>query len=278
MRLVAALLHHFGTSRLTDIRQEQLDRAYAALLRPGAAPATRLRNVLTPLRAILEHAARRGWCDRPAFEVPRQPKPRVAWLRPEEATRLVEAAAPHLRPLLVFMIATAARVSEALELDWGDVDLAAGRVTFRRTKAGVERWVDLVGAARAALAALPHRDGRVFRPVYPRRRLPGEQGPQWRVGEAYRDNGRDGGGQAKRALEGARRRAGLPGLRLHDLRHTAATWHYAIHRDLLRLQHFGGWANLSQVQIYAHLMPEIHSDAARARLSGEPAARVAVPA
>lgn len=160
-QFVRRLTLHFGTESLARIDQRALDLAYRVILKPNASEATKLRNVLTPLRAILEHAARRGWCDRPAFEVPKQPKPRVAFLNPAQATKLVQSAAPHLRPLIVFCICTGARLSEALELDWADVDLHASRVLLRHTKPGTERRVDLVPAARAALASLPHRDGRV---------------------------------------------------------------------------------------------------------------------
>lgn len=279
--LVAHLLEHFAGRKLTGIGQEDLDRAYRVLLRPGASPATRLRNVLTPLRAILEHAARRGWCDRPAFEVPKQPKPRVSYLTPPQADALVQAAAAHLRPLIVFLIGTGARMSEALELDWMHVDLTAAVARLVKTKTGIERYVPLPPAVVAALSSLPHRSGRVFRPVHSVRR----DGSRARIGAAYRDTGRSGGGQIKSAWAGACRRAGLPGvwkewtgrngaerriwvpeLHPHDLRHTAATWHYAIHHDLLRLQQWGGWASVSQVQIYAHVMAEGYATACAAWL------------
>jgi integrase len=283
-RLVLRLLEHFGTTKLQDIGQEQLDRAYKLLLREGASPATRLRNVLSPLRAILEHAARRRWCDRPAFEVPSQPSARVSYLTPSQATALVQGAAPHLRPLLVFLIGTGARMSEALELEWPQVDLTANRLHLLKTKGragGKERYVDLVPAVVAALSALPHRKGRVFRPAHARLKggavgaATGVRGePVERDG--YHWNGRTGGGQIKTGWAVACARAGLPGewreqkrsdragmVRVfkpehhpHDLRHTAASWHYALHRDLLRLQQWGGWSNVSQVQIYAHLLPE----------------------
>ncbi len=283
--LVNRLLQALGPLPLARVDQEQLDGLYGKMLRPDASPATKLRNVITPLRAILEHAAFRGWCDRPAFEVPRQPRPRVAFLTPAQATTLIDAAAPHLRPLLVFLLGTAARLSEALELDWSDVDLVAARVTFRETKSDIERWVDLPPVARAALAALPGREGRVFRPTYAVRRRTGQKGQQWRTGEAYRDTDRTAGGQIRTAWTGAWRRAGLPGTwhtwtsrkgiehkrfvpaqHPHDLRHAAATWHYAVYRDLLRLQSFGGWANVSQVQVYAHLLPEAYAAQAAAWL------------
>ncbi len=282
IRKLTILFHDRVVSRLA---QTDLDLAYQRLLRPDASPATKLRNVLTPYRAILEHAARRGWCDRPALEVPRQPRPRVAYLLPEEATRLVHAAAPHLRPLLVFLIGTGARMSEALELDWTDVDLTAGRALFRRTKTDLERRVDLVPTVRAALASISGREGRVFRPVYPVRKRPKETGQQWKVGEGYRDANRQGGGQIKTAWSAAWRRAGLPGevkewtsaagvarktfspsMSPHKLRHTWATWHWAIHKDLVALKEAGGWQDLTALQIYTNALPEAYVEGAAAWL------------
>lgn len=266
--LVGRLLDHFKTIPLRRIDQNAVDRAYDVLLKPLASPSTRLRGVLTPLNAILEHAARRGWCDRPNFERPKPPPSRIAFLLPEQARAVIHHAAPHMRPLLVFLLCTGARVSEALELDWADVDLRAGRVTFRRTKNGRERRYDLPPAAIAALSTLPHRAGRVFRPPPRRDRRTG----------AYADNDRSAGGQFKTAWAGACRRAGLrgrwrawipkdqtaevrafvPDLHPHDLRHTWATWHYAIHRDLLKLRNDGGWRTAGQVEVYAHLLPDIY--------------------
>jgi integrase len=285
VRLVSRLLDHFGTTPLHSIDQSALDRAYAVLLTSRAGNATKLRAVLTPLNAILEHAARRKWCDRPAFERPKQPKSRIAFLRPDEARALIAAASPHIRPLLVFLICTGARMSEALELDWADVDLRAGRVLFARTKTGHERRADLPPAAIAALATLPHRAGRVFIP-------PAKKGRRAPAG--YADFDRSSGGQIKTAWHGAIRRAGLQGewinyqsradkspkrrwvshFHPHDLRHTWATWHYAIHRDMLRLRIEGGWRSVSQVEIYAHALPETYRTEAAAFLEGTPADKV----
>lgn len=41
----------------------------------------------------------------------------------------------------------------------------------------------------------------------------------------------------------------------HTLRHTWATWHYAVHRDLLRLKHEGDWSSVGLVERYAKLAP-----------------------
>lgn len=276
LALVRRLILHFGQTQLHTIDQEALDRAYAKLLRPDAAPATKLRNVLVPLRAIMEHAARRKWCDRPAFETPGETtNRRVVFLRPEEARRLVASAAEHLRPLIVFLLCTGCRMSEALELDWSRVDLRGARAVVWQKQQN-ERHVDLPPAAIAALAGLRLREGRVFRP-------PGE--------EAYRDTDRTSGGQIRSGWRGACKRAGLgtwsehptrrdaggnplrifePRLTPHGLRHTWATWHYAVHKDLLLLQRDGGWSNQSQVQVYAHLLPAAYREEVLAFWQGAP--------
>lgn len=120
------------------------------------------------------------------------------------------------------------RISEALLLDWTDVDLGARWLVFRNTKRG-KRGADQPGEDRGvpihhqlviALANLPvasdgpnrgpQRQGRVF--VAP-------------TGKPYADREAYGGGaRLKRAWDGVCRRAGITGLHIHDLRHTCATW------------------------------------------------------
>jgi integrase len=238
---VRRLLCVLGTSTLREIDQAAAARLKTTLLRPGAKPATYLREIVVPLRAILCHAAELRWCDPPKIKAPKIAGGRTRYLLPAEAERLVAAAAPHLRPLLTFLICTGARLSEAIELDWRDCDLQGGRAIFWRTKNGKRRVAQLPPRVIAALAALPDRRGEVFR---------------HHRGRAYEDHGRAYGGQIKTAWRGAQRRAGLtPELTPHDLRHTWASWHYALHRDLLALKIEGGWSSVALVERYAHLLP-----------------------
>jgi integrase len=62
--------------------------------------------------------------------------------------------------MLLFLLHTGARCGEMLWLNWSDVSLARAHVSFTDTKndkaRGVPRHRDVV----AALANLPHRDGR----------------------------------------------------------------------------------------------------------------------
>ncbi len=54
--------------------------------------------------------------------------------------------------------------------------------------------------------------------------------------------GRREGRQIKTAWRGGRRAKLAPELTPHDLRHTWASWHYALNRDLLLLKVEGGWS------------------------------------
>jgi integrase len=76
-------------------------------------------------------------------------------------------------------------------------------------------------------------------------------------GRPYADRRGSYGGQIKKGWYGALRRAGLdPGLTPHDCRHTWASWHYAVNRDLLALKIEGGWSSVTLVERYAHLLPK----------------------
>jgi integrase len=244
-----------------------LDHAYEVLLPAGASNANKLRTVLAPLRAVLNHAAIRKWCDRPAFEIPTQNEPRVAFLRPQQASALIQAAAPHLRPLLAFLLFTGARMTEALELDWADVDLFGSIVVFRKTKNRRERHYQMPPAAVAALSALEHREGHVFLTSG----MKNKKG-EWVIKPApYYDNGRQAGGQIKTAWKTACKGAGITGFTPHDLRHTWATWHYCRFKDLLRVRDDGGWKTADQVEIYAHKMPDAYLTQIESMLAGRPA-------
>jgi len=265
-RYLAPLIDHFGSKPLAQIGQAEIDRA-AHEIKPRASDATRNRQIHTPMVAVLNHAAKRGLTEFRRIERPRPPKGRTAWLRPVEAERIIEACAPHLRPLVIFMLGTGARVSEAVYLDWADVSLADRRAAFIDTKNGESRGVPLNERVFLELANLPHREGAVFRRP---------------DGRAYERRG-DGGGQIKTAWAGACKRAGFadklvyvgadgkkkirwkPRYRPHDCRHTWATWFYGATHDVRGLMELGGWKSERMVFRYTHVNPD-HLAAAINRL------------
>ena len=180
----------------------------------------------------------------------------MRWITPAEAERLIDAAAPHLAPLVIFLLSTGARLSEALYLDWSAVDLERAHVMFlnveaggRGTKNGESRGVPLHPRAVAALEGLPHRDGAVFRRSLPFLNKAGELSP---LGQPYQDREGRGGGQVKTAWSAMLRRAHIRDFTPHDARHTWATWHYSANRDLAALMQLGGWKSVEMVMRYAH--------------------------
>lgn len=257
-RYLKPLIDHFGATPLARIDQAAIDAA-ALALKPEAGPATRNRQIYTPVSAVLKHAAKRGLCDFPRIDRPRQPNGKVKWLRPAEAERLIEACGDHLRPLVVFLLGTGARLGEALYLDWADVNPTKRRVWFTDTKNGEARGVPLNGRVFLELANLAQREGAVFR-------RPDGAPYARRIG---------GGGQIDTAFNAACRRAGLADkvgeVKLpngktraiwkarfspHDCRHTWATWLYGATGDLRGLMELGGWKSERMVMRYTHVNPD----------------------
>ena len=230
------IIARIGSMSLAKIDQAVIEKTARALF-PNASPATLNRQALTPIAAVLNHAAKRGLCARRVVERPAQPKGRVRCLTFEEAERLLDACSPHLRPLVMFLLGTGARMSEAIYLDWREVDLAAAHVTFLNTKNGEARGVPLHTRLVSELRSLRHRQGRVFRT---------------NAGLPYAEKD-SGGGQVKTAFHGACRRAEIEDFCPHDCRHTWATWHYAANRDLVALMKLGGWKSERMVLRYAHV-------------------------
>lgn len=251
-RHLSPLIRFFGERKIGSIGQSEIEAA-ARKLKPGASPATINRQIFTPTSAVLHYAARRRWCEKPALARPSQPPGRVRWITPEEAEALIAAAAPHLKPLVIFLLSTGARVAEALYLDWQNVDLERRQVQFLNQAAGGPgtknnkcRGVPLHSRAIEALMALPHRSGAVFR----RPPLPNDD---QQVGQPYSDRRGLGGGQLKTAWKGMVRRAGIADFTPHDCRHTWASWHYMANRDLNALMALGGWSDAQMVLRYAHM-------------------------
>jgi integrase len=120
------------------------------------------REIITPLRAVLQHAHKRYWCDPPRFIVPGTLAGRTLFMSPDDAERLIAAAAPHLRPELVFLSGTGTRLSEAICIEWRDVDLTGARAIFRRTKNERRRVAALLRIVIVSLANIPKHEGCIF--------------------------------------------------------------------------------------------------------------------
>lgn len=136
----------------------------AIALYPGTSGATRNRQVIVPTQAIINHAADMDLCQKISvkrFPVETKEKVPATW---EWVEAFMAAANPHMGALACFMLLTGARISEALALDWTDVNLGSRRALVRQTKVGAERRAHLPAVLVAALANIEgERVGKVFR-------------------------------------------------------------------------------------------------------------------
>lgn len=238
-RFLDPLNSYFGMKKLSAIRQREIDKA-ALTLYPNAAPATINRQLIGPVSAILNHASKRGLCDPVRFERRREPRGRTRFLWPDETEKFLAACAPHIEPIAMFLLGSGCRCSEALSLDWADVNLADGEAwIWKKVKTGCERRIEIPAKAVAALANIKHRSGRVFRT---------DKGEDYVIRDA-------GGGQIKEAMDGACERSSVARFTPHVLRHTWATWYYGTQKDVVRLMALGGWKKMEMVQRYVKLAP-----------------------
>jgi integrase len=130
-------------------------RTAARDIYPKAGPATWNRQVITPARAVINHAADLGLCS--PIRVKRFKEPKAERRATERAwhDRFVANAPPALAALCLFMFQSGARVGEATALEWKDVNLQEGWARFGRTKNGHPHKVHLTVEMVALLANLP---------------------------------------------------------------------------------------------------------------------------
>jgi integrase len=165
-RYIPLLLERFKERTLRSITQEDVDRA-AIELYPDASPATRNRQVYTPVSAVMKQGGLRDKLGRPKNADGQRI---VAWLWPEQAFRLFKEADKidaEFGLLLRLLCYTGLRLSEALRLEVDMVRLSESFAYIVRTKNDDPRPVFLPPVVVAALANHPRgmnrSDQRVFR-------------------------------------------------------------------------------------------------------------------
>lgn len=166
----------------------------------------------------------------PAPNRRRKPKSaRTAKHRPKSAGVPIPADPFQVAAIRLLML-TGARRNEILNLRWDEVDLERGILTLGDSKTG--RSVRPIGApAVQLLDSLPRLGEHV---------LPGRSGEQPIEG-------------LRRLWDAVRYEAGLPEVRLHDLRHTMASVAAGEGQSLLIIGKVLGHKRASTTQRYAHL-------------------------
>lgn len=172
-------------------------------------------------------------------------EPRVRWITREEAARLFREAGrhairPHFPMFIRLALNTGCRRGELMNLEWIRVDFERRLFLLeaRHTKQRKRRSVPLNEDALAALETLKH---------WQNEHSPGTPWVfGWSKGKIR---------SFKTAWASALQRAGIENFRIHDMRHTFASWMVMQGESLYVVKELLGHASITQTEIYAHLAP-----------------------
>jgi integrase len=260
MHLKVHLLPFFGDMKLNEIRPRDIDRYTSLKLlktlkrKKGLSPKTINLHLSTLRRALV---LAREWeliAVIPPIRRLKEEKPEFFFLDFGEAERLIEAADPEWRTMIVVALKTGMRLGELLALRWIDVDLVAGRVMVRRNyvrghvgspKSGKAREIPLCDEAIAALKMHRHLKGGL---VFCNKK-----------GDYLTKE------MAKCPLPRAARKAGLAREQFgwHALRHTFAS-HLAMKGAPAKaIQELLGHSTIEMTNRYMHLSPDARREAVK---------------
>lgn len=222
---------HWKDTLVRDIKPGAIRQA-AIDMYPTAGPATRNRQAIVVTQAVINHCADSELCAQirvKRFKVEKKiRKPHtLEWID----AFVAGAENPHIAALAVFMFVTGARISEALRVQWDDIDFPARRVTIAKTKIKEGRVASLPPRLVVMLANLP-RDRKPF---------------------FYKNRG-SALGAWRRSCDAA----GIERLSFHRGRHGFATAALRKKIDPKTAAWLGGWKNVRQfIETYAHEIQDI---------------------
>ncbi len=264
-----------GRRKLKTLAPDHVQALYQRKLDSGLTPGT-VRLVHSVLSRALDQAVKWGSVPRNVCKATTPPKPDSEEIKPldsEQARQLLESASgDRLEALYVLAVTAGLRIGELLALRWQDVDLEANTLRVRRTKStakggprftapknGKGRSIKLT---RHAVEALPaHRAA---------------QNAEWlKAGSLWEDHGLvfathggrplDSHNVARTSFKPLLRKAGLPDIRFHDLRHTCATLLLSCGHHPKLVQELLGHASVAlTLDRYSHILPGMGEQTAAA--------------
>jgi integrase len=224
--------------RLSDISRTDVERLHAAL--GGERGHYAANHAIRLLRHMFNLS--RDWemskGDNPAARITLFKEPRrERYLTPEELARvnaaLLEEPDWRWRSYFPLALMLGTRKSELLATRWRDVDLVQRTLRLPETKAGRPHLLPLPAPAIAMLEDLPSRRESDW--VFPSASASGHIV------------------EPAKAWQRIRQRAGIPDVRIHDLRHTLASWLIGAGYNLSLIGRALNHSQIATTERYAHL-------------------------
>jgi integrase len=229
-----------GTAKVVSLTRQEVIKFHQSMLQTPV-QANRLLNSLSKMFSLAEEWEIRPVGSNPCRKVPRfKETPKDRFLTDEEMESLgdtlralekAKAESPYMIALLRILIMTGARLGEILGARWEWVDMQRGVLTLPDSKVG--RRIIKLGGALAVLETLPRVKGNPYI-------IAGEVEGKPMV-------------KPERQWRRIRDKAGLKGVRLHDLRHTYASVLAMQGESMVVVAKLLGHKQLRTTERYAHL-------------------------
>jgi integrase len=265
-----------GRVKLKNLTAAHVRALYRQKLDAGLSPRS-VQYIHVTLHKALKQAIADGLIPRNATEAVKPPQVRREEMRPltaEQVRVLFEAAkGDRLEALYVLAVTTGLRQGELLGLKWDDIDLEVGTLQVRRALTAAKGGPVLsapktkgsrrtVRLTQTAMEALRSHLGRQLEEID-------------RVGDTRREDGliftsESGSPLSRQHVTAHRfkpllRRAGLPEIRFHDLRHTCATLLLSKNVNPKVVSEMLGHASIAiTLDTYSHVLPTMQEGAASA--------------
>lgn len=261
-----------GKAQLSNLRSDQIQRFYDGILRQGTGVFT-VRKIHTVLHSALTRAVKLGYLAQnpaSAAQPPQDPQRELPILDEIQVNRLLFAAREdRLEALYYLAVTTGMRQMELLGLQWSDLDWARGTINVQRqlrrtygpqpvysspkTKNG--RRTIKIGSNAVDVLQAHHQRQHADRI---------EAGERWREYGLIFTNSVGGPIDARNLLRRFKKLlniAGLPDIRFHDLRHTAASLMLNNNVPPIVVSRNLGHARPSiTLNIYGHLIPAMQTE------------------
>lgn len=276
--LHAHIIPSLGYIKLQKLTVEHLQEFFAKE-QEHLKPAT-LGKIRDALKSALDDAVKQGLVARNVaalLSLPHKERYEGLVLTEEQARKLLDVARDsHLDVLLLVALTTGMREGELLALRWSDVDFDVGMLQVRRSVAYVNGvgFVETDPKTKAGRRKVMLPDV-VVKALKAHQERPAEKrlkaGEKWRelglVFPTVQNNSKTPGGflRANSLLASFKlllKRADLPDVRFHDLRHSVATILFAAGIDLKVISELLGHSSIAVTSdIYARLLPDKQRDA-----------------
>ncbi len=267
------IIPNLGHIKLRNLTPEHIEILYTSKLKEGK-KASSIHGYHGLLHNALAHAVRRGLlahnvCD--LVSPPRMTKHEVTALTKEQAHKLIEVAKGHrLEVLLIVAITTGMRKGELVALKWQDVDFANKCLRVRRSAQRLPGYGHVENDPKTSSSkrkiALPDVViGALKQHKACQDEIKQKAGTAWKSLDLVFPNTLGGYQEAvhlRRLFLRLLKEGGLPLIRFHDLRHSAATILLSLGVNIKVVQELLGHSQISMtLGTYSHVLPGMQSDA-----------------